>query len=645
MALDPPHGRPQDSDADDDVAAGASSGSAAVAALSVYVEPLVADARVGVIGDVELGLHERFLELGARTVHLFDPDPERVARNADEVPRGVSVRMLRDDFDVRDGAFDLVVIPDLGILPDPSSAVVRLRRVIDPRGAVVAMGRARMEKQDGDRGADGDDQERFPELAPAVVEYAELYDLFALQFESVTMTGVLPFAGVVFAELGAGDDLAVSVDTRLVDPEPPSVFVVVAGRESSALDPYAIVQVASAFEAQSAATDDEDEDEDEDEVDVESLDTIAIEVPILTESHTREIARRDHEVATAFAAMQLKAELLAAQLDEHRARLAAVDDVSRRAAEKAVHIEQIARERDSALARASELEGVLVAAQQALGGLERRLVAAEQGMLERDDQIAALNAELDARTSGRAPHQELTTNAADPAQIADLLARAERAETSLALHVADLAQLSEAQAAETHALEEQLRDRARVIAAMDKELARREQLVRELVFSLEEARDNAALAGGAGHVFEAAPAMPGVAPEEVARLRRKLDDLALEVARREGELVAQAWRITELENEKTRLLAARAADAARAQAPAPPAPARAQARSASATDLEGELARTRDELDALRQALTQEHSARVAAESGEELARARAELARQAALLEQIKGRGTHPEG
>ena len=94
------------------------------------------------------------------------------------------------------------------------------------------------------RGRPTDDDALFPELSPPVVEYAELYDLFALQFESVTMTGVLPFAGVVFAELGAGDDLAVSVDTRLVDPEPPSVFVVTAGREAALLDPYAIVQVA-----------------------------------------------------------------------------------------------------------------------------------------------------------------------------------------------------------------------------------------------------------------------------------------------------------------------------------------------------------------------------------------------------------------
>jgi hypothetical protein len=161
--------------------------------------------------------------------------------------------------------------------------------------------------------------------------------------------------------------------------------------------------------------------------------------------------------------------------------------------------------------------------------------------------------------------------------------------------------------------------------------------VRELVVSLEEARDNAAAASGAGRVFESAPILPGVAPEEVARLRRKLDELALEVARREGELVAQAWRITELENDKARL-----ASQLHQQRPVPaPAPPPAPAQPSPPAD----LARMRDELDALRQALTQEHAARIAAESGEELSRARAELARQAALLEQIKGRGTHPEG
>jgi hypothetical protein len=600
MALDPSQASPPiggGSDPSDPRSA------AVVAALTVYVEPLVADARVAVVGDAELGLDERLLELGARTVHLFDPDPERVARTADEVPRGVSVRMLRDDFDVRDGAFDLVVIPDIALLPDPSNAIVRLRRVVDARGSVVAMGRART--------ANGEDS-TFPELAPAVVEYAELYDLFALQFESVTMTGVLPFAGVVFAELGVGDDLAVSVDTRLVDPDPPGVFVVVAGREAASLDPYAIVQVAR--DAREAVT----------EVDIiDIVDTVAIGVPI----PVPEVDPRIHEAAAAFAAMQLKAELLSTQLDEHRARLASMDS---RSAEQAARFEQLAGERDVAMTRASELEGILAAAEEALGLLEKRLVAAEQGMLERDDQIAALNAELDARTNNG---EELTTEKISPEMLAESLERAERAEASLALHVADLAQLSEAQAAETASLEEQLRDRARVIAAMEKELGRREQLVRELVTSLEEARDS----NGSATPFEAAPAVPGVAPEEVARLRRKLDDLALEVARREGELVARAWRITELENEKARLEAR--------PAPAAPAPVAQRAGAGRDADLERELARTRDEVDALRQALTQEHAARIAAESGEELSRARAELARQAALLEQIKGRGTHPEG
>ncbi|HSO31320.1 MAG TPA: hypothetical protein VLT33_02355, partial [Labilithrix sp.] len=501
---------------------------------------------MAVLGDGELGLEVRLLELGARTVHLYDPDPERVARIADEVPRGVSARMLRDDFDVRDGAFDLVVVPDLGLLPDAAGAIVRLRRVLDPRGAVIAMGRARTAAGDATV---------FPELAASTIEYAELYDLFALQFENVTMTGVLPFRGVVFAELGAGDDLTVSVDTRLVEPEPPGVFVVVASRdEEPVLDAYAIVQIDPQDEEAGFATQ---------QVDV---------IPASVANRANEDAL---EAAAAFAAMQLKAEILEQQLDDHRERLASGEQ------------------------RAAELESVLSAAQVAITTLERRLIAADQAILDRDDRIAALDAENDERAS--AGEDALTTVYLEPAELADLVQRAERAEYALA-HIAD------AHGAETTNVEAMLRERAGVIAAMQKELDRREHLVHELVAALEEARAST----GAPLEFEAAPAMPGVAPEEVARLRRKMDELALEVARREAELAAQAWRITELENDKHRL-------AAKVAAPAPVAapPPRAQDR---------DLAAARDELDALRQALTQEHAARLAAESGEELTRARAEL-------------------
>lgn len=562
------------------------------AALTVYLEPLANDARAAIVGPHGLSIAEHLLELGARTVHVYDPDPRRAASMAEEAPRGVSVRPLRDEFDVRDGAFDLVVLSDLGALPAPASIVGRVRRVLDARGAVVALGRARTQ---------GADEASFPDLAPAAVEYAELYDLFALQFDTVTMNGVLPFSGVVFAELGITDDLAVSVDTRLVEPAPPGVFVVVASRDGVDLDPYAIVQV----------------DPIEAAVDTRPGST-ASAVRIMDDD------ARARTAEAAYAAMQIKAELLAAQLDEHRQRLSIAEG---RASENDARFETLAVERDVAISRAAELEAILAAAQQALGVLERRVIAAEQGMLERDDQIAALNAELDARAGQR---EDLAT--VDPRLLAEIMERAERAEASVALHVADLSQLAEAHAGETAALEAQLRERAGVIKSMERELARREELVKELVTTLEEAR-----AGGPGPAFEAAPVVQLDAAGEGAHLRRKLDDLALEVARREGELQAQAWKITELENELARVRSRAAAS--------PPSSSKASGdpMAGRAAELERDLMRARDELDALRQALTQEHAARVAAESGEELSRARAELARQAVLLEQLRGRNVQP--
>ena len=291
-------------------------------------------------------------------------------------------------------------------------------------------------------------------------------------------------------------------------------------------------------------------------------------------------------------------------------------------------------------------------------------------MLERDERIVALSADLDARGSVEVPTvpaevvdiSELVTRAeraevALSAALADIAAReenaathvdtrlpdisaivtrAERAEAELALNVADLAHVVEAHAAETAAYEEQLRDRARFIAELEKELVRREQLVKELVTSLEESREGLATAV----VFEAAaplplppPPRPGPDPAavaEMARLRSKLDELASEVARREGELTARAWRITELENERARLLAE--AEKVAEPSAAPP-------DEGGARDVEADLVRALNELDALRQAFAQEHAARIAAESGEELTRARSELAHQAALLEQVRGR------
>src|SRR4249920_3561768 len=82
-----------------------------VDALLVYAEPLAVGAHAVVIGDAESSVADRLLELGARGVHVFDPDPARAANAARSAPRGVTIRALVDDLDVRDGAFDLAVVP------------------------------------------------------------------------------------------------------------------------------------------------------------------------------------------------------------------------------------------------------------------------------------------------------------------------------------------------------------------------------------------------------------------------------------------------------------------------------------------------------------------------------------------------------
>ncbi len=548
-----------------------------VEALLVYVEPLAARAHSIVIGDAEGPVADRLLEVGARTVHVFDPDAARAERAAPNAPRGVIVSALTAELDVRDGAFDLAVVPDLALLDDVPSVVARLRRAIATRGSIVAMGRANIAG------------EELPgtlpfaaELGLGALEYNELYDLFANELEDVSLVGVVPFQGVVFAALGSEDEAPpVSVDTRLAEAEGPSVFVVVAsnGRSGnlagSELDPYAIVQTPPGAELPSEAA--------------------------------------SANVA-AFAAAMLEARRLSLEVDVAREQAAAADG---RMIEVAALLERAAAERDSALTRAMELEAVLAASQQTMAALERRVLEAERGCLERDDRIAVLSADLDARHSAGA---QLPARAELAQTVEELTSRAERAESVATARENELTHIADDHSFETIAFEVQLAERARVIAELREELTRRERLVKELVVSLEEAREDSSV----GPAFEAAAPLSAPPPrrastdvaldEECARLRRKLDELAAELARREGELTARAWRIQELENERARYTAPR-------------------------SDAPLDLLRALDELEALRTALAQEHAARVSAESGEELARARSELARQATLLAQMRGR------
>ncbi|MGH7269173.1 MAG: hypothetical protein ACREJ3_01980 [Polyangiaceae bacterium] len=189
----------------------------------------------------------------------------------------------------------------------------------------------------------------------------------------------------------------------------------------------------------------------------------------------------------------------------------------------------------------------------------------------RGDVLASQLAEAQARAS------EIDRALADRTrQLAELASERERlrdVERRAALLEREVAQAASAQGAEFVRLEEGLRERARLARTLEAEVARRDGIVRDLVSALDDAGREPA-------------------PED-AFLRERLDTLALDLARREGEAKAGAWRVEELER---RL--AQASSVPAAASAAPPA-----------------LAAALDELDALRKALVKEHDARRAAEA------------------------------
>jgi hypothetical protein len=557
-------------------------------ALAVYAESLAVDRRVAVLGDSSAGLGERILDLGARSVLLWDPDEDRAAREAQRAPAGVVVRGFPLDVaDVRQGTVDLALVPDLGLFDDAQGVLAIVRQAVGDRGVAVVAAANRDVAAENARAFD----------------YYELFDLVANEFADVRMVAQLPFYGVALAELGREEEEApgVSVDAQLADSgRAPELFVAVAGAVGASLEPYAIIELP------------------------------APAVPVEEEEEEEEQQAEPHDVAARIAEAQLRAHALEGQLDETRTRLAQVEQASAEAL--GLQAAQL-RER---IERVAELERALAMRAGQIGDLsvevEEMRSAAEAG------RVAA-------------------------AQVEEMARRADQAERAVGVLQAEVTRIAEAHAGEHARFEEVLRDRAQAIRMLEVELTRRDRMVRELVDALEEN------AGRPPPVFDEpaarteppppAPAEPPPAiqiqeegyggrpaddalAQENVILREKLDELALELARREGEAQAAAWSVSELE----RRLAQASESATRASASAStesglPAP---------AGEVSQRLAAALDELDVLRQTVALEHAQRVRVETGEELARARAEIQRQAALLEKLGHReqsegGLHPPG
>ncbi len=343
-------------------------------ALTVLAEALVAERRIIVVGDSSLGLQELAADLGARMVHVYDP-------KIDAPVKGARVFPLPDgDFDVRDGAFDLAIVPDLTEVPDAAAVLARLRRVVGEEGAVMCAAA----NKDADDGAG--------------LDYYELFDLVSLQFESVRMIAAMPFVGVTLAELGQDEvESAVRVDTQLAgDRSPPNAFVALASQSDVALDAYAVIE---------------------------------LEAPAKTVTDAVPDAAHVTEIEAALAQSRLRATYLEAQVDElaqAKAARSRADEESRRALEaledergRAARLE---REID-ALRRAvteappppsedvTDLAEELAQSQIRASALEEGVELAEKTILAQRDRIAELEGALSKAEEQAAPPPSVNVSA------------------------------------------------------------------------------------------------------------------------------------------------------------------------------------------------------------------------------------------
>jgi hypothetical protein len=200
-------------------------------ALAVYVEALAAGARVGVLGDASLGVADRLAAAGARSVHLWDPDPERALVEGHRAPEGVEVLPYSpQQAAVR--PFDLVVVPDLGLFEHPADVIARTRVMVGDAG--IALIRAVNGEADADAGETAN-----------TFDYYELFDLVAASFSGVRMVGQLAFQGTALVALGENDESPlVTVDTQLAEGDRAvSAFVAVASQGEVSTEAYSIIEL------------------------------------------------------------------------------------------------------------------------------------------------------------------------------------------------------------------------------------------------------------------------------------------------------------------------------------------------------------------------------------------------------------------
>jgi hypothetical protein len=184
--------------------------------------------RVALVAPGASGLAEALLAAGARSVHHYATDDARTARTT-ATDRTLLVRPLpAGDFDVREGAFDLVVVDDLARLGDVASWLGRFRRLVGASGTFVA-GASR----------DSSGEHRSPAFG-----VHELDELVSVQFAWVDLRGLASFHGALVAPIGVhgaiGEFVLYPLDDGRAAPE---ALVVIAAQKARPVEPSLLLEV------------------------------------------------------------------------------------------------------------------------------------------------------------------------------------------------------------------------------------------------------------------------------------------------------------------------------------------------------------------------------------------------------------------
>lgn len=197
-------------------------------ALAAYLAPLFAGRRVGVVGTRSGEVALRARALGAASVVCFGGVGEDLAVRA-LVPGAIAGFQ---------GRLDVLVVPDANAVPSLVAVLDEARRALGSEGVVVVAS----EPPEGPPALE-------PSTGAAALAYHDLHELCARRFAQVQMLGRGPFAGYLLASLDGEAPGGVSLETRLIDGDPPrpEAFVAVASDHGAAIDPLTVVQLPEGF--------------------------------------------------------------------------------------------------------------------------------------------------------------------------------------------------------------------------------------------------------------------------------------------------------------------------------------------------------------------------------------------------------------